>query len=564
MAVETQTRIRVTINGSAPIECEPGVTLREVLARWEGAEPGADYVGALVNNKIADLAMALTRDSRVEFFTLRSRDGMMLYQRSLICVLVVAVREVYPDLQVYVNHTLGDGFYCETLAPAYGRRETVELTERDLEKIEAVMRRIVAEDLPLERTEVSLDEAREIFARNGQWDKVQLLKYRTQPRISLYRCGDSLNHFCGYLLPRTGLLRAFELRLCPPGFLLRYPSRQDPERLGPFVMYPKLFRVYREFEEWGKILGLETVAQLNEVIESGGISEFIKVAEALHEKKIAAIADQITARRDQVRVVLISGPSSSGKTTFSKRLAVQLRVNGIRSVTVSLDDFFVDRERTPRDETGELDFEAFEAIDAKRFAEITRALLMGQTVRLPHFDFKAGRAVPGRELRLEPDQVLIAEGIHGLNPRLLPSVPEGMKFKIFASALTQLNIDHHNRIASSDTRMIRRIVRDCQFRSYSAQETIARWPSVRRGEAVNIFPHQEEADVIFNTALTYELCALRQLALPVLMEIGEESPMHAEARRIVYLLSYFRDIPVDEVPRHSILREFIGGSSFSY
>jgi uridine kinase len=560
---QTQTQVRVKVNGSV-LDVPSGTALREILARWEGAEPGAEYVGAQVNNKIADMGMRITSDSRVDFFTLRSRDGLMLYQRSLTYVLVMAAREVYPDLQVYVNHTLGDGFYCELLAPAYGPKEAIELREHDLEKITAAMGRLVEEDLPFERVQVSLDEAREIFAKNGQMDKVRLLKYRSDPRISLYRCGDSLNHFCGYLLPRTGLLRTFELRLCPPGFLLRYPSSSDPDHLRPFVMYPKLFRVYREFEEWGKILGLETVAQLNDVIAEGGISEFIKVAESLHEKKIGAVADQISARRDQCRIVLISGPSSSGKTTFSKRLAVHLRVNGLRSVIVSLDDFFVDRDHTPRDEAGNYDFEAYDAIDARLFGEITRSLLMGQPVKMPKFDFKLGKSVPGSALRLERDQILLVEGIHALNPRLLSTVPEGMKFKIFVSALTQLNLDYHNRIASSDTRMIRRIVRDSQFRAYSAADTLARWPSVRRGETMNIFPHQEEADVIFNSALTYELCVLRQMAQPVLQEISPETPLHSEARRILYLLSYFSEIPIDEVPRHSILREFIGGSSFFY
>jgi uridine kinase len=555
--------IRVTVEGST-VEVEPGATPWDVLQRDEVKKDPDDVVGVMVNNKIADLRKPLQADCRLRFFTLRSRDGLMVYQRSLTYLLVMAVREVYPDLQVYVNHTLGDGLFCELRAPRMGHGGAVPIAQRDLDKVEAAMRRLVEADLPFERTRVTLDEARAIFEANGQQDKVALLKYRENAQISMYRCGEQMNHFCGYLLPRTGLLHLFELRRCEPGFLLRYPRHTDPTELRPFVWYPKLFNVYREFEAWGKILNLETVADLNAVIESNGISEFIKVAEALHEKRLGAIADQITAARDRVRIVLVSGPSSSGKTTFSKRLGVHLRVNGLRPVIISLDDFFVDRERTPRDEAGEYDFEAFETIDVALFASTVRKLMMGEAVPMPTFDFKSGTSRRSEALTLAPDQVLIVEGIHGLNPRLLPTIPEGMKFRVFVSALTQLNIDYHNRIASSDTRMVRRMVRDSQYRGYSAEETINRWPSVRRGEGKNIFPHQEEADAIFNSALTYELGVLRQLAVPTLEEITSDVVPHAEARRLLYLLSHFKEIPIDEVPRHSILREFIGGSSFSY
>lgn len=563
MSTETKAMINVIINGDRR-EIPARTTLHALLDEMGGTVGDEPCAGAKVDNKVADLGKALTTDCNITFFPMHSRDGMLHYQRSLIYLLVMAVHEVYPDLRVYVNHTISDGFFCELLAPQYGIRESVPLSQRDLHKISEVMWRLVKENLPFERIQVSVDEAREIFERNGQMDKVRLLNYRKDPKISLYRCGTMLNHFCGYLIPRTGLLTAFELRLCDPGFLLRYPARKEPNRLSDFVFYPKLFRVYNEFEQWGKILGIETVADLNEVIDTGGINEFIKVAEALHEKKIAQIADEITQHTDRVRIVLISGPSSSGKTTFTKRLAIQLRVNGFRSVGISLDDFFVDRDKTPRDENGDYDFESFETIDADLFANCARRLMMGETVAMPKFDFRTGTSRLGEELTLARDQVLLVEGIHALNPRLLPSIPEGMKFRIFVSALTQLNIDYHNRIPSSDTRMIRRMVRDNQFRGYSAQDTINRWPSVRRGEARNIFPHQEQADVIFNTALTYELAVLRQYALPILQEITPDSPEYAEARRILYLLSYFQDIVLDEVPRHSLLREFIGGSSFNY
>ncbi|MBN1475215.1 nucleoside kinase [Candidatus Sumerlaeota bacterium] len=564
MPSETTKTIRVEINGGTPLDVAPGTTLRDLLSRWSVSDTGPDPIGAKVNNKIADLSRELEEDCRVEFFDLTSRDGNLLYQRSLCFLLVMAVRKIFPDLKVYINHVLGDGYFCAIHAPGLRHGEPVQLTEEDLGRIEAEIRALVDRDLPFERVQVSVEEARRIFADNGQPEKVELLRYRTDPKISLYRCGDAINHFCGYLLPRTGMVKVFALTPCPPGFLLRFPHRSDPTQLEPFVMYPKLFRVIREFEEWNHILGLEVVPQLNRVIESGGVSEFIKVAEALHEKKIAGIADQILERRRQVRLVLISGPSSSGKTTFSKRLAVQLRVNGLKPVIVHLDDFFVDRDRTPRDASGDFDFEAFATIDSELLADCVHRLLRGDCVTMPRFDFKSGKSQRGDELQIDSDHILLIEGIHALNPDLLPRLPEGLKFHLFTSALTALNIDHHNRISSSDTRMIRRIVRDSQYRGYSAEETIGRWPSVRRGEGRNIFPYQERADVIFNTALTYELAALRRFAMPILQEITPERPVHSEARRILYLLSYFRDIEVDEVPRHSLLREFIGDSSFDY
>jgi uridine kinase len=396
---------------------------------------------------------------------------------------------------------------------------------------------------------------------------VKLLKYRPggkSEKVSIYQCGPERNHFYGYLVPGTGYLKIFDLIFYPPGFILLFPTEEKPLELPPFVEQEKMFQVFQEYEEWAKILGLETVALLNDLIVSCGIGEFIKVAEALHEKKIAYIADQITHHSNHPRIVLIGGPSCSGKTTFSKRLCIQLRVNGFRPVVISTDDFFVDRDHTPRDEEGNFDFEAFEAIDYQYLNGVIRDLFKGKTVQMPKFDFSAGSRKKGEILTLARDQIIILEGIHSLNDRLLSMIPEGLKFKIYVSALTTLNIDYHNRISTSDSRLLRRIVRDSQFRNYSTSDTLSRWPSVRRGEARNIFPYQENADVMFNSALMYEIAVLKKYIVPRLREIERSDASYPEACRLLKFISYFLDVEDKIVPRHSILREFIGGSSFVY
>jgi len=540
----------------------PGTTVGQI-AQMLGKKLGREVCAAFLDNRFVDLQTPVAKSCRLRFVGLDSRDGNRMYQRSLCFLLLAAVRDIYPDLKVIVHHALCKGLYCELASDRYRNVEQVVLTVADLEKIKRRMWEWVEADLPFERREISLQEAIRIFRRRNHPEKAELLRYRTDPAISLYQCGPHQEHFCGYLLPRTGLLRHFELKLYPPGFILRHPDERDPDHLPTFVDNPKLFRVFLEYGDWCKILGLDTVSALNEVVTSNGLSEFVKIAEALHEKKVAQIADRVAQSPTAAQVVLIAGPSASGKTTFSKRLAIQLRVNGYWPLTISLDDYFFDRSQTPRDASGQQDFEAVEAIDTARFNRQLRQLLAGRTVTLPRYDFHTGQRTAGRSARIKPADIVIVEGIHAFNRHLTDAIPEGLKFKVYISALTQLNLDNLNRISTSDTRLIRRIVRDCHSRGYAAGQTLARWPSVRRGEERNIFPYQEDADVIFNSALIYEYSALKPYAEKALLRVSRRDETYGEARRLLYILSYFLPIESRDIPSSSILREFIGGSSFA-
>ena len=558
--------ITLVIDDHSTKDFAKGITVKQALDQ-SGLEFPYPVVAALLDGKVVELDRTISYSGSLGALHLGTVDGMRLYQRSLSFVLVRAVKDVYPDLKVYINHSLSRGFYCELHADEYSNLKRFHITEADLVKIKNRMREIIEADEPFIRTEAPLKDAIRLFKRLGQLDKVSLLKYRPggkSEKVSIYQCGPEKNHFYGYLVPSAGYLKVFDLIFYPPGFILLFPTEEKPLELPPFVEQEKMFQVYQEYEAWARILGLETVALLNDLTVSCGIVEFVKVAEALHEKKIAYIADQITHHTNHPRIVLIGGPSCSGKTTFSKRLCIQLRVNGFRPVVISTDDFFVDRDHTPRDEEGSFDFEAFEAIDYRYLNGVIRDLFKGKTVPMPKFDFPSGARRKGESLTLARDQIIILEGIHSLNDRLLSMIPEGLKFKIYVSALTTLNIDYHNRISTSDSRLLRRIVRDSQFRSYSSSDTLSRWPSVRRGEARNIFPYQENADVMFNSALVYEMAVLKKYIVPRLREIKRHDPGYPEACRLLKFISYFLDVEDEIVPRHSILREFIGGSSFIY
>jgi len=422
------------------------------------------------------------------------------------------------------------------------------------------MRALVAEDVPIVRGEMPLDEAIAYFQAHGHADKVRLLKHRQKDYLTVYRLGEYLDYHHGYMVPSTGRLRWFALTPAGEGFILRFPKRERPTELPPIGKPSKLLRTFQQYGDWLRRLGIANVGALNDAVEAGRIREIVLVSEALHEQRIAEIASQIVARRDQVRVVLIAGPSSSGKTTFSKRLAVQLLTQGISPFPLELDNYFVDREKTPKDAQGNYDFEHIDALDRKRLAADVARLLRGEEVQLPHYNFKAGRVEDGDVVRLSPDQLIIMEGIHGLDPRLLPGIPREQTFRIYASALTQLNLDCHNRVSTTDTRLIRRIVRDARDRGYTAAETITRWEAVRRGEKRWIFPFQEEADVMFNSALVYELAVLKPYVMPLLLQVPHHQPAHIEAKRLLSLLEWF--VPVDTalVPDDSLLREFVGGS----
>lgn len=530
-------------------------------ARIEAPYP---VVAVMFRNKVNSLDRPLDKPGSLEPVHLGTRDGALIYRRSLTFVLIRAVADLYPDLRVYINHSIAGGYYAELYAQEYARNGAVQLSPEDVRAIEKRMRDIAEADEPIERHEHTVEEAIEIFREAGMMDKVELLRYSTSGPVSIYRLGNRINHFYGQLAPSTGCLKYFELAYEAPGLILRFPGYKKPEELMPMGPHDKMLGVLREYERWMRILDWRSVPRLNMLIETNKVREYVLIAEALHEKRLAAIADTITNHPRKPRIVLLSGPSASGKTTSIKRLSIHLRVNGLRPLIIELDDFFVDREKTPLDEKGEFDFEAFHAIDLQRLQDSVSRLLKGEKVALPKFDFQQGRSVPGDTVRLEPDQILVLEGIHALNDELLPTIPHGMKFRIYASPLTHLNIDDHNRISSSDVRLLRRLVRDFNYRGYDAVQTIQRWPSVRRGEEVNIFPYQENADVIFNSSLPYELSALKPYALKVLQRVKPTHAEYSEAARLIKFLGYFRGIRTEYVPRHSLLREFIGGSCFTY
>ena len=468
--------------------------------------------------------------------------------------MVTAISELYPDVQVEVDHSLPfGGFYCSVL----GRDS---FTAQELDSIEERMRSIVEEDAPISKEQVPIEEAVVMFGQRGQDDKVRLFSRRRKDYLVLYRLHDNRDYFHGYMVPSAGYLRFFSLNPSPPGFVLQYPRRHWPTELLPYSEHSVLSRVFREYGDLLELLNVEDVGSLNEAIECDRIREIILVSEALHEERIAFVASEIAKLRGQVRLVLIAGPSASGKTTFSKRLSIQLLAHGIRPFPLGLDNYFVNRELTPLDEDGKYDFESLQALDLTFFNDQLVELMNGTEVSLPHFDFHTGLRCKGTTVNLGPDHVVIVEGIHGMNPKLVQAIPRERTYRIYVSALTQLNIDRHNRVPTTDTRLIRRIVRDATFRGYTAEETLNRWESVRRGEKRHIFPYQEHADVMFSSALVYELAVLKQLAEPLLLQIEPRSPRRVEAKRLLAFLEWFATCPQDLVPDNSILREFIGGS----
>ena len=526
----------------------------EAFARAAFPDPRVPVMAALVDGKLKELTWPVACDVEAAPITLADNDGERIYRRSLSFLLVAAAQQLFPQAQVYVDYPLPfGGYFCLV-------RGREPFSPQELDQLEARMREMVAADLPITKEEVPLEQAVALFRGWGEEEMVRLLAYRRKDYLTLYQLDGVRDCFHGYMAPSTGYLRLFALRSYPPGFALQFARRYRPTELLPFEEFPQLVAVFREYGEWVRRLAVEEVGALNEAIEAGRMSEIILVAEALHEQRIAQIAGEIARRRGEVRLVLIAGPSASGKTTFARRLAVQLLAAGIRPVAISLDDYFLERELTPRDEHGEYNFEALETVDLALFNNHLLRLMEGEAVSIPHYNFRTGRREEGETLFLGPDHVLLVEGIHGLNPALVPALPPQHIYRIYVSALTQLNIDRHNRVSTTDTRLIRRIVRDARTRGYSAQETIARWESVRRGERDYIFPYQENADVMFNSALVYELAVLKPLAEPLLFQVKPSSRARVEGRRLLAFLDWFLPYSSDIVPSNSILREFIGGS----
>ena len=511
-------------------------------------------VGAVVNGSLRELTYPISFEAKVTPVTMSTPDGMRIYRRSLIMLLEAAFFELNPTKDIIIDHSVSfGGYFCRLEGKS-------QLSETDLNQLYQKMRELVDKDLPITRQEVPIKEAIDHFEAHGHFDKVQLLRHRKKDYLMMYYIGEHRDYHHGYMVPSTGYLQWFALEPAEEGFTLRFPRRHKPEEILPLHNYPKLLATFRQYGDWLELLEIDSVGALDDAILAGRIREVILVSEALHDLQIAQIAEEVAKRKGEARVVLIAGPSSSGKTTSSKRLSIQLLAHGLQPFSLELDNYFVDRDKTPRDEQGNFDFENINALDLGRLNSDIKRLINGQHVHLPHFDFINGSSQPGDEIRLHPDQIIILEGIHGLNPSLLEEIPAENTFRIYISALTQLNLDRHNRVSTTDTRLIRRIVRDARTRGYTPQETIQRWESVRRGEKRYIFPYQENADVMFNSALVYELAALKPVAEPLLRQVPFGTPEHLEVKRLLALLEWFLPIDTEFIPDNSLLREFLGGS----
>lgn len=534
-----------------------------LLNIYEGFNLEMPYgpVSAKVNNKVESLDFRVYYNKDVEFLDITTTSGMRTYVRSLCFILVRAVEELYPEGTVSLEYPVSKGYFCNL---HIGR--PVELD--DVQRIKQKMHEIIEANLPFLRTEAHTDEVINLFLQRGMTDKVKLLKTSGQLYTCYYRLGDTVDYYYGSLVPSTGYIHLFDIAKYYDGLLLRIPSRENPDKLEEVIKQEKMLEVFQEYHRWNRIMGISTVGDFNVACNEGHATDLINLSEALQEKKISRIADEITNRNqngERVKLVLISGPSSSGKTTFSKRLSIQLMANGLKPYPISLDDYFVDREKTPLDENGNYDFESLYALDLPFFESQLSDLLAGKEVELPRFNFTTGkREMTGNKLRIDDHMILILEGIHALNPALTPNIPAANKFKIYVSALTTIQLDYHNYIPTTDNRLLRRIIRDYKYRNYSAEETIARWGSVRAGEDKWIFPYQEYADAMFNSALLFELAVLKDYVEPILRKVPNNSPEYSEAHRLLRFLSYFVSVRDNELPPTSLLREFLGGSSFRY
>lgn len=546
--------VQVRLPDGRAFDGPSGATIEDFI---EVAQPEVNgrIVAAVVNNKLRELSKQLTTDVDLVPVSTADSDGVRIYRRSLSFLLIAAAEELFPDRAITIEHSMPfGGYYCEVI-------DAEPLSDEELDCLRKHMRELVEADLPINQLKVPLDEALQLFHENNDQEKADLFTRRRKDYLTLYELNDVRDYFHGFMVPSTGYLDLFDLRQYHEGFILQFPRRHQPDRLQPFEDEPRLAQVFQEYNKWLEIVGVPNVSALNWAINDGRTQEVILVAEALHERQLASIAGEIAKHRQPIKIILISGPTSAGKTTLSKRLAVQLMAQGIHPVAVNLDNYFVNREDTPLDENGDYDFEALEAVDLPLFQLQLRQLLDGETIVQPVYDFHAGRRKWGNELTLGPQHVLIVEGIHALNPRLTKGIPDTAMYRIFISAFTQLNLDRHNRVPTTDTRMLRRIVRDAANRGYNATETIRRWPSVRRGEKQRIFPHQNNADVFFNSALVYELSVLKPLAQPLLLQVEPGTPERIEANRLMAFLQWFDPIPAEaSVPSDSILREFVGNS----
>lgn len=545
-------------NTQKEYEIQLGTTLRDAK-KIIFPQNHHNILGALVNNQLQDLQYVIMNPLRINFIDITTLDGYSIYSRSLIFVLFQAVSQLCPKKTLRAEHFISNGIFCRIA------NKDVILTPELIGQFKTKMQEIIQADYPIVREEIPTEEAIRIFKKRGLKDKADLMTTRGKLYTSLYYLKDLPDYFYGTLAPSTGCLAVFDLIPYKDGMLLQLPNRANPSELLPAIPQDKLFQVFSEYKRWGKILEITDIGHLNKIVEQKHAGPMIKISEALHEKKISQIADKIKARRKKVKVILIAGPSSSGKTTFGKRLSIQLMVNGIKPVNLSLDNYFVNRELTPRDEKGEYDYESIDALDIATFSDNINRLLQGEEVEIPKFSFETGqRYYDGEKLKMSRNTVVIIEGIHGLNPKLTQMLPAESLFKIFVSALTAIAIDNHNLINPADNRLLRRMVRDYKYRNYSALDTLKRWESVLLGEQKHIVPYQEEADAMFNSALIYELGALKTQAEPLLRDVTQQHPEHSKALRLLKFFSYIRTVPTREIPPTSIIREFLGGSSFKY
>lgn len=547
-------------NNNSTREFPEGSSLLDIYNGFNLAMPYGP-VSAKVNNKVESLDFRVYYNKDIEFLDIANSSGMRTYVRSLFFILVKAVEELYPQGSISLEHPISKGYFCKLHID-----RTIGLD--DVQRIKQKMQEIIAADIPYTRTESHTEEVVRLFEKRGMMDKARLLDTYGQLYSYYYQLGDTVDCYYSSLVPSTGYIRLFDIVKYYDGLLLRIPSRENPTKLEEVVKQEKMLEVFQEYHRWNQILGISTVGDLNVACNEGHATDLINVSEALQEKKIAQIADEITHRNQdgkRVKLVLISGPSSSGKTTFSKRLSIQLMTNGLKPYPISLDDYFVNRNDTPLDENGKHDFESLYAVDLPFFEEQLTTLLNGGEVELPRYNFTTGkREMSGKKLRIDEHMILIIEGIHALNPALTPHIPNENKYKVYVSALTTILLDNHNYIPTTDNRLLRRIIRDYKYRNYSAEETIARWPSVRAGEEKWIFPYQENADAMFNSALLFELAVLKDYVEPVLRKVPNRCPEYSEAHRLLRFLNYFVSVQDKELPPTSLLREFLGGSSFQY
>ena len=546
--------MKITYKGKE-LEVQEPIKVEELLKK-EIDNSKYKVVGCIFNNEYQNLEYEIKNDGKVDLIDTFSKEGMKIYVRTLVYIMGKAYEKIYPNEKLTVEYQLGNAMFCTI--------DNMKITEEFIEKMTEEIKKIISEDLKIKKVIMTREEAKEFYEKtNASKGRLQY-DLTDNEEIYMYYCEDYYNYCYGTMANRTGVLENFEIIKYYDGFLLRYPTTKNPTEIPEFKPTKKLSWALEEYERIHKILETNTVYKLNKAINSGRIKDVIMLAEALHEKKIANIADDI-AKRKNVKMVLIAGPSSSGKTTFAQRLGIQLRLNGIKPVTISVDNYFVERSDTPKDENGEYDFESIEAIDLKLFNEHLVKLLNGEEIEMPRFDFHEGtKKYKGDMLKLNSDEILVIEGIHCLNDKLTSQISKDEKYKVYISALTVLNMDRYNRISTTDTRLVRRIVRDYQFRGYSAKHTLDTWGSVNRGEEKKIFPYQEDANKIFNTSLIYELSALKDIAKPLLEEITQDEKEYAEAQRLLNILKYFESIPNEEVRTNSLLKEFLGGGNFKY